>query len=400
MAKGAKPVQFSITTLQPAWRQTEDGFVAAWEYCLPSRIWCWILALFGVWTICGHLTTCEEGWPIPGATVTAYDADWLQDDPLGSGTTDFSGHFLIYYTRDDFEKTPLTPWGINIEWVGGPDVYFKAELGGTTILQETQADGRVPGRENAGPCLCVELCSDEVVGRSGHGAALAAGRGVRHPSDARHVRRGVPRRGVRRHRVQAYVFGGAVTLKGNCPLKNIATGNPLEYRFRIGEWTWSPPGDDPATLPSVAPASLVPVTQIAPTHVGYVFYTDGNGMPQSEKVIVDATDDADGWIQLRGPAGDGGHVQPAGLDGGGQRRPVELPADVRPVRAQLAGHHGAPPGEDAGAAAEGRRRAKPPDGREGAGPPLQAAVRGAGQRHVSPRCRATRSTRSSSTTRP
>ena len=96
------------------------------------------------------------------------------------------------------------------------------------------------------------------------------------------------------------MFGGAVTLKGNCPLKNIATGNPLEYRFRIGEWTWSPPGDNPAVLPSVAPASVVPVTQIAPTHVGYVFYTDGNGMPQSEKVIVDATDDADGWIQLEG----------------------------------------------------------------------------------------------------
>ena len=300
VAKGAKPVQFAITTLQPAWRQTDDGFVAAWEYCLPSRIWCWILALFGVWTICGRLTTCEEGWPIPGATVTAYDADWLQDDPLGSGTTDFSGHFLIYYTRDDFEKTPLTPWGVNVEWVGGPDVYFKAELGGTTILQETQANGRVPGRENSGPCLCVELCTDQVVGDPD---TVPHWQQVEvfdiHPTPGT-IGAEFLVEGYAGTASQAYVFGGAVTLKGNCPLKNIATGNPLEYRFRIGEWAWSPPGDNPATLPSVAPASMAPVTQIAPTHVGYVFYTDGNGMPQSEKVIVDATDDVDGWIQLQG----------------------------------------------------------------------------------------------------
>ena len=67
---------------------------------------------------------------------------------LGSATTDFSGHFLISYLRDDFEKTPLSPWGINFELVGGPDVYFSAELGGSTILQETQGDGRKPGRQN------------------------------------------------------------------------------------------------------------------------------------------------------------------------------------------------------------------------------------------------------------
>src|SRR5262249_11748642 len=49
------------------------------------------------------------------------------------------------------------------------------------------------------------------------------------------------------------------------------------------------------------PASLDPVTQIAPTLVGYVFYTDGNSMPQSHGVVVDASDaSADGWIRVDG----------------------------------------------------------------------------------------------------
>jgi hypothetical protein len=120
------------------------------------------LSRFGVWSICGHLRTCKDK-PIPGAVVKAFDSDWLQDDALGSATTDFNGHFLISYLRSDFEKTPLSAWGINFELVGGPDVYFTAELGGSTILQETQADGRKPGRQNVGPCLCVDLCTDKVV---------------------------------------------------------------------------------------------------------------------------------------------------------------------------------------------------------------------------------------------
>jgi hypothetical protein len=159
----AKPLQVAVTTLQPAWRPREGDSVAVWQYCLPNRLWCSILARFGVWSICGHLRTCEGQQPIPGALVSAFDSDWLQDDPLGSATTDFNGHFLISYVQSDFEKTPLSAWGVNFELIGGPDVYFTAVLGGSTILQETQADGRKPGRQNIGPCFCVDLCTDKVV---------------------------------------------------------------------------------------------------------------------------------------------------------------------------------------------------------------------------------------------
>src|SRR5262249_4435626 len=101
----------------------------------------------------------------------------------------------------------------------------------------------------------------------------------------------------------SFVFGGGVTLKGNCPLRNAAASNPLEYRFLIGEWTWPGGTDDPTTIPSVAPGSLAPVTQIASTHVGFVFYTNGLGLPDSAQVRVDASDlQAGGWIRVDGKA--------------------------------------------------------------------------------------------------
>ena len=31
------PLQFSITTLQPRWRQVENNFLAVWDYCVSSR---------------------------------------------------------------------------------------------------------------------------------------------------------------------------------------------------------------------------------------------------------------------------------------------------------------------------------------------------------------------------
>jgi hypothetical protein len=64
-----QPRQFTVTTLQPSWRQTEGGFVAAWDYCIPQRLWCFIRSLFGAWTICGRVTLCDTGSPIGGLRV-------------------------------------------------------------------------------------------------------------------------------------------------------------------------------------------------------------------------------------------------------------------------------------------------------------------------------------------
>jgi hypothetical protein len=293
------PRQFSITTLQPRWRQREDGFLAVWDYCLPYRFWCLIRGLFGAWTICGRLKTCEAPQtPIAGATVKAFDADWWQDDALGSAVTDASGRFRIDYSTADFQVTPFSPF-INIEFASGPDVYFSAELGGLSILSETQANGRSPGRENVSPCFCVELCSDAVK-----------------PPDVEHIPHwqqveifdihpfpsatGFSAEGYAGGAANSYVFGGGVTLKGNCPLRNVAApANPLEYRFLIGEWTWTGGVDDPTALPTVAPVGMAPVTQIASTHIGYVFYTNGLALPDSAPVYIGSADLLpDGWIRV------------------------------------------------------------------------------------------------------
>ena len=150
-----KPRQISLTTVQPLWRQREDSALAVWEYCISSRFWCYFRGLFGAWTICGRLKTCASPQtPIVGATIRAIDADWLQDDPLGSAVTDATGRFRIDYQSSDFKKDVL---GLNIELFGGPDVYFTAELGGINILNETQSNGRSPGRENVSHCFSLRI---------------------------------------------------------------------------------------------------------------------------------------------------------------------------------------------------------------------------------------------------
>jgi hypothetical protein len=306
------PLQFSITTIQPMWRgSNETGFTAIWEYCLPYRFWCGIRGRFGAWTICGRLTTCKDPVPIPGATVSAFDVDWIQDDPLGSGVTDATGRFRIDYLQEDFQKTPLSPF-INVELFGGPDVYFSAQLGSQVILAEDRSKGRTPGRENIGNCFCVELCSDEVQPPGGVETQPHWQRVWDfdiHPATPSPASPFSPE-GYAKGVGNFYVFGDAnsragVLLRGNCPLINAAApANSLEYRFVIGEWTWSGGGDgDPTALPTVPPANLNPVTQISQTIAGWVFYTDGLGIGSSADVNLTSADiAADGWISINGKA--------------------------------------------------------------------------------------------------
>ena len=156
--KPPKPRQFTITTLQPRYRKTEHGFIAVWDYCLPYRFWCAILALFDVWTICGRVLDCETKRPVAGVKVNAFDADWLADDELGFAFTDAAGKFVITYSSVDFKQGT---W-IDVELIGGPDLYFRIEDGGgNALLTETQSRGRNPDRENATNCFCVELCIKE-----------------------------------------------------------------------------------------------------------------------------------------------------------------------------------------------------------------------------------------------
>ncbi len=163
-SKDRDPIQFTLTSLQPRWRQTNQGIVFYWKYCINSRFWCRIRELFDAWVICGILLDCKnDNIPIPGVKVIAMDDDWIGDDKLGSDVTDLNGHFRIDYSSQDFKQTFLSPL-INVEtpfppFHSGPDVYFNLEINGSPVEFEKPSDKR----KDVGPCLCVTLCLDDIV---------------------------------------------------------------------------------------------------------------------------------------------------------------------------------------------------------------------------------------------
>jgi hypothetical protein len=158
--KPAPPVQLHVTTVQPQWRESqEQDRLASFDYCVPVRVWCQVRARFGAWAVCGKVTVCESGASVSGVTVKAFDADWSQDDALGSDVTDAAGHFRIDYAEEDFARTPFS--FISLELFPGPDLYFRVETAaGSPLLVEPSSKGRTPGRENVGHCTCVDLCLD------------------------------------------------------------------------------------------------------------------------------------------------------------------------------------------------------------------------------------------------
>jgi hypothetical protein len=254
-----RPIQFSVTTLQPMWRQTETGAVAAWEYCLPARFWCAVLARFGAWTICGQVVTCDTKQPVAGVTVRAFDADWLQDDALGAAVTDGAGKFRIDYSTVDFQQTIFSPL-INLELIGGPDLYFKIETsGGIVLLAEPQSRGRAPDRQNAGPCFCVDLCIDQPPPDGGNPIPLFTHVGQYRvdPIYSDFTADGLTTAGN-------LAFTDTIPLIGLLP--NGSAPDALEYHFRVGEY------DTTGTI--LGPVSDVDQTMIAPTVIGQLEYFD------------------------------------------------------------------------------------------------------------------------------
>ena len=156
------PVQVHVTILQPLWREMpSQGQIlsAYWEYAISAKFWCWLLKIFRVYVVCGHVEVCKKQVPVNNVKVKAYDVDIIQDDYLGEGMTDVNGNFRIYFTEADFSKT-LFNW-LNLEWPAGPDLYFSVEnSSGVILLKEPRSKGHSSGRENASNCTCVTLCVD------------------------------------------------------------------------------------------------------------------------------------------------------------------------------------------------------------------------------------------------
>jgi hypothetical protein len=266
------PVQFSITTAQPQWRERGDGLLAAWDYCLPPRFWCFIRALFDAWVICGHVTVCKTGQPAEAVRVFAFDRDWLQDDALGVGLTDASGHFRIDYTGADFRRGT---W-VNVELIGGPDVYFRIETaGGDVLLNEPPSQGRSPGRENVGPCFCVDLCVEEPpvvrhawftrVGDFNIYSDISNTTGLTVTAQ--------PAGFSNQHGGPGFAFWGSLKLIGDCPTTHPAGGQPLRYRFLT-----RPAGS--MAVPSPITGGLVEAVKVGTRPVTWNFGSGVSTFPQ------------------------------------------------------------------------------------------------------------------------
>lgn len=241
------PIQFHLSTFYPQWKvdRNEETFLFRWDYCLPSRWWCYIRGhYFDAWVIIGILRNCETKKPIANATIKAYDADLFTDDYLGSATTDSNGYFRIDYTSAQF-KVNFIPLNVETDpgsftFSSGPDVYFKAEIGGTVLINETSANRR----NNVGYCLCVDLCSKVNVGDTedpfpsawtGIGNAFNVSFGG-NPDDFDadgHAGSG------------KYALFGNIRLTGQAAAKTVA-GNPVEYRFLVSDVTTPNGGGAPA----------------------------------------------------------------------------------------------------------------------------------------------------------
>lgn len=292
------PFQFHITTFYPKWRtDSKDQLVFIWKYCLPARWWCFIRGhYFDVWTICGKLSNCQTGNPIVNAQVTAWDADFLTDDHLGTALTDASGHFRIDYTSIQFKQTFLSPY-LNVEtdpgtltFVSGPDVYFKAVLGGTVLVDEKSSDAR----KNVGYCLCVDLCSKINVSDTDDNFP-SAWTGI---GSAFNISFGA---GPKDFDADGYAGSGKFALTDTVRLTGqaaprAASGNPIEYRFLVSDAT-TPNGGAAPTLANftkivgVTPGLFQPsrvamlMLKVAPFTVYDVF-------------SAQADFDADGWFDI------------------------------------------------------------------------------------------------------
>lgn len=307
--KNIKLLQFTITTLQPRWRQTEGGLIYKWDYCLPSRFWCAIRARFDAWVICGTVVTCDNNMPIAGVRVKAFDVDWIQDDSLGSAVTNASGHFRIDYSSIAFRQTPFSPF-INFEWVGGPDVYFHIETTtGSPLLTESSSIGRTGARENIGPCFCTSLClkkqpSDQATPTIPLFTNVGQYKVDSDPTVSDFASDGTTK-------VKGYAFTGVIPLIGIIPDGTAA--DPVKYRFRYAKYPTLTPVKD-------ADGSVITTTKIgrleyfawnSTLSIWQVkardYYVNHSGSPQvsipqnvGPDIIVPLNKSvaADGWIEV------------------------------------------------------------------------------------------------------
>ena len=321
--KPPKPLQFSITVVQPNWQPQGRDSVAIWDYCLSQRYWCLVRSRFHAWVICGRVTVCGTRGPVPQVKVSAFDVDWLQDDALGSAVTDANGRFRINYSPADFKKDIL---GFNVELFGGPDLYFRVEtLSGEVLLDEPSSRGRDADRENVGNCVCVDLCLDELPIVT-HAWFTRVGDFAIY-SDINHLTDGLTKRAAPfgfpgAHGGPGYGFFGNMKLVGDCPITYPGGGGAMRYRFLYDDGT------------GLQPMTSAHITAVVVGSRPITWDVDGTGprttsqpiyvVPGGDTGIVGATPPP---AVLPPPGTDWGPIPPIGIGPDAQGW-IRMPADA------------------------------------------------------------------------
>jgi len=259
---------------------------------LPPRAYCDLLRALDLWLVAGHVSDCSSAQtPAAGADVTVFDRDLTQDDTLGTDTTDGSGSFEVFFPRATFRQIPALPPPFDSilphELIGGPDVYFRVELGGSVLLEEDPAMGRTSGRENRPNCTYVELCveppdlpTDAFTVWTSIGTVLV-------PDSA----------GLNDFDADGFVDSGKLAFTGlldfHGDVAQTTSGNPTRYRFQAAEWA------DLGTAPAY-PADYAPLTsaEITSKPYGALFVSTGPGPFDFTTTPLAPNPDADGWIDV------------------------------------------------------------------------------------------------------
>lgn len=149
------PVQFTLGLVRPTWQRREGASRAEYERVLTPGEWGQVRARFDAWVVAGRVVSRDGGAPQARLRVSAYDADLLQDDRIGSAETDERGFFRIDYASRRFRGTPV-PF-VNYE-TGGPDLYFRVETAaGDSLLDEKSAPEVRQARGPVGACFFAEI---------------------------------------------------------------------------------------------------------------------------------------------------------------------------------------------------------------------------------------------------
>lgn len=149
-----EPAHVTLGYLVPDWQEADGTLTARFEHVLDTARWNEVRARFDAWSVLGRVTEDPTDLPLGNLRVFAFDADLVQDDPLGSAVTDAQGRFRIDFMSRDFQRTlARVPYERK-----GPDLYFRIEAeDGRLLIDEGKAGAAHPDRKDIGNASWTEF---------------------------------------------------------------------------------------------------------------------------------------------------------------------------------------------------------------------------------------------------